>query len=99
MAARFMVITNGRNSDSDSRNTITNFVRSKGWGFWHHLSDLWLITGAPSTMTTKELWSEIDKLLPPGKDRLLVFDADNTRKYFGRLPPKSWPWLSKNWKS
>ncbi len=83
------------------QNKVTKFFQAKPWGFWHYISNYWLVSGVPDSYTPKKLFAELVKAVPElDKVRTLVLETHtDTPRYWGTAPSKAWTWMSKHWGS
>jgi hypothetical protein len=90
---------------ADQRNAITNHIKSKGWAFWHHFEDLWLVTTSQNDNTTSHgLFNELTGLPIVGKAAYMLVIRLSTHgaqgkpmTYFGFGPQQGWEWTKKYW--
>ncbi len=97
---RFIIATN--NATAEQRNAITDFVKEKGWAFWHHFEDFWMVvTDDYSHMTSKQLFNELTDIPVIGKQFYIIVirmaGQDQPMTHFGFGPPKGWEWTAKCW--
>ena len=100
MAREFVVAIQG--GSADSRDKITQYVKGRGWGFWHWFDDVWLIAGVPEETTAKELYLHLSSLSKELETvSLLIFSMDKkeSRSHWGRSNPDGWEWMRTNWGS
>jgi hypothetical protein len=86
------------------RNLITEFLNSKGWSFWHHFEDLWLLTITDNdALTSKQIYEKIKSIPDFGANTyllvMMVAKQGKEMKHFGFGPAAGWEWTSKNWGS
>ena len=98
--AQFIIATN--NAGVDKRNAITNFVKSKQWGFWHHFEDFWMITtNEPDQTTSQQIYEELTAKPEIGKEIFIIVirmaKTGHPMTHFGFGPPQGWEWTSKYW--
>lgn len=77
-----------------NRDAVTNFVRSLGCAWWHHVSDVWLLTDSAGRLDVAQIAAEVRRLMPGQK--VLVLDLDARGRFDGWLPQESWEWLSRS---
>lgn len=46
------------------RDAFTNYVRKQEWGFWHHVSNSWLIVDSSNRCTAAQLREKVKELMP-----------------------------------
>lgn len=81
----------------DDRNAITEYLRAKeGWGWWHHLPDLWLVIASDHTANVPEIAENIKSKLSVSA-HILVFDVDDMHKHSGWLAKDAWHWITTQW--
>jgi hypothetical protein len=79
----------------EEANAITKLFQGKPeWGFWHYLSNFWIVTtGSPAT--TASLSEMIDQII--ARKLYIVLSVSDQKTYFGRLPNEAHDWFSKTW--
>jgi hypothetical protein len=79
------------------RNAITNYLKNGGYGYWHWLSDFWIIETAYPNLSSAALRDEMLKLIPG-----LWFNVFAVRPIAGDWAgfgdTSSAEWLNENWK-
>jgi hypothetical protein len=82
---------------TESQNAITSHLQNKGWKVWHWYEAAWLISGVPDGWTSRTLHDELDGIPSVRGARLLVIEAAEPQRYWGRSPKPSWKWMKEEW--
>lgn len=92
---RFVVIAD--KLTAQQQDALTNFVKAKGWNFWHWFESTWLLHDVPESITSKQIAEEIDATpLLSGKS-IIAMKVSGPIDYWGRSPKESWDWMQENW--
>ncbi len=97
---RFIIATN--KATAVQQNAITEHVKAKGWAFWHHFEDFWLVTtGMFDNTTSQQLWTELSDIPVVGKQAfMMVIKASENGQpmtHFGFGPREGWEWTKQFW--
>jgi hypothetical protein len=98
---RFIVATN--NANTIQKNAITEVIKNKGWGFWHHFEEFWMVATQDTDMTTsKQLYDELSGLPSIGGQLYMVVmrlpNSPAEQPTFSGFGPKSgWEWTDLHW--
>ncbi|MEO8465821.1 MAG: hypothetical protein ABI640_10820 [Gammaproteobacteria bacterium] len=93
MSRRFVLLVD--EATAQEQDTVTKHLQTTPYGFWHHLSDAWLMTDRTDKLTTVELRDQIHRLLP-GKTILAVrMDDPNIWAAIGHA--EQFKWLNEAW--
>lgn len=98
MKRRFFVAVSGLSAEEQER--FLEFVRGKGMGWWHWISECWLLTDPKQTVTAAEIRDFLHQL--SGIQRCLVMEVEPEKSWAG-LGPNSPPqemfkWIKETWK-
>jgi hypothetical protein len=92
-ASRFIVIRLGSNQPKEE--VVTDFIKSKGYGFWHWASDVWLITSRKE-LTAGAMRDELLEVFG-GQSQYIVIKPDGkthwaamTKKDSAGKSPATW---------
>jgi len=93
---RFIVVLN--NGSPAQKNAITALYQSKDWGFWHHIEDVWLLSGVPAGITARAISEELSSMPLIGKHvKLVIQIPSGPAPYWGNGSEKSWEWMKATW--
>ena len=95
MNNRFVIALD--NGTPEQQDVITQFLKSKGYEFWHWIEDLWLLSNVPVGTTPRSLWQELNELPEIAGQNMIVLMMNSSIAHWGQLPQSAWLWLSKNW--
>ncbi len=93
MTKRFVAIVD--DATVEQQNAVTSWIRGTDMGFWHYLSDVWLIADWHDKHTTETLRDQL-KLLVPGKTTL-VLPIQDPNSWAGFGPTDTFKWLHSTW--
>jgi hypothetical protein len=103
MKTRFVVSMGVPPAQQSGFTEYLNQLRNiHGWGFgwWHWLPGVWLITDVSGNFTAASLRDAIQKMFPDTESVVLELRQDGTDTWaaFGPKPPKNMlTWLHENW--
>ena len=98
MKKKFIVLI-----DTESENQailFREFLDKKGLGWWHWLSNSWLVADLNGTFTIKTLMDEVQKAFPNVNCLVTEGGSDGTWVGYGPANEESsnfFPWLKKSW--
>src|SRR5580704_5705706 len=97
---RFIIATN--NASAVQKNAITEHLKSKGWAFWHHFEDFWMVATNPLDFTTsQQLWTELGDIPSVGRQTFMIVirmsESGQPMTHFGFGPPQGWEWTRQYW--
>lgn len=94
MSSIFVVVDE---ATAQEQNSITDLFKSKGWGYWHWVHNIWVLdTPSDESYRIGELRDEIKKLV---SDEALIFVTDaSSRNWGGWGNPEKFNWFNENWK-
>ena len=98
MSRRFIIVV--EDATKEQKDTITNRIKGlekHGYGYWHRMENMWLVTQIVETVTPKSFCTWLEKT--PGIDKLtyIVFEVNGESPYWGRGNKESWDWMSESW--
>lgn len=93
MKQRFVLIVD--DATIQDQNTVSAFFRDKPPGFWHYLSDIWLVVTSDGEWSVGTLRDQIRLLLP--EKRVFVFEVDRGSAWAAFGNSKSFEWISGQW--
>ena len=92
--ALFILVAN--ELSDEQREKIQDVVKANADGWWHHMPNVWLLSGKTATA-----WRDLVKdIVAPGPAGILVFKVDTVFSggWSGYTQKKMYPWLHENWK-
>lgn len=92
MSRRVLIAIDG--SLFTNRDFVTQYVRTLDCAWWHHVSDVWLLTDEYDRLDVAQIAAEVRRLVPNHKALVLDFDAKG--RFDGWLPQESWEWLRRS---
>lgn len=98
--SQFIIATN--NANALQRNAITEHVKSKGWAFWHHFEDFWMLKTTDFDLTTsQQLWAELTSIPIIGNNTYMLVirlaKPGEPMTHFGYGPAAAWEWTKQYW--
>lgn len=93
MTRRFVAIVD--DASKEQQDTVTNWLRSTPLGFWHYLTDVWLIADWQDKHTTVTIRDQFRALLPGKTTLVLTVEDPNAWAGFG--PSDGFKWLHSTW--
>lgn len=90
---RFLVVFD--DATPEQQNLITEYFASMDYGYWHQMTDVWLVADADISLTAADLRNALKTLVPRGT--LLVMRIDDPRAWAGFGKPKVFEWLKTEW--
>lgn len=96
MTGHFVIAVDG---DAKSvKDAITTRLAAAGYGYWHWMEDVWLVTGVATGVTAQILGEWLEET--PGVSSLhyLVLEVAPGKSYWGRNIQPSWDWMSTEWR-
>lgn len=87
--AVFFVTVDG-DATRAQRDAFTNYLLEQKWGFWHHISNSWLVVDALNKCTAASIRDEIMKLMP--RVSTIIVEATPT-DYAGYSSKTGHEWL------
>lgn len=94
MKKRFILVID--NPTKEQQNAVTNFFKNRRLGYWHWLSDVWLLTDSRNTWTATSIRDKVKELVPG--TRLLVFSIGSGTTWAGSGKTEMFKWLHNTWK-
>jgi hypothetical protein len=82
---------------AENRDAISNRLKNLGFGYWHWMPDIWLLTTS-SALTAESIRDEVMKLAP--SINIFVTPVANPPggMIWATYSPEEWQeWLNKNW--
>jgi hypothetical protein len=100
--SQFIIATN--NANAIQRNAVTEYVKSKGWAYWHHFEDLWMFTTAQNDVaTSQQIFNELTNISEIGKTTYIIVirlaKPGQPMTHFGFGPAAGWDWTKQYWGS
>lgn len=97
---QFIIATNL--ASAIQRNAITNYLKSKGWAYWHHFEDLWMVAiNDPDTITSQQLFNDITSIPVIGKQTYILIirlpKPGQPMTHCGFGPTDGWTWTKEYW--
>lgn len=77
------------------QNAVTEYFRTTKYGFWHYLSDLWLVTDVSNTLTAATLRDKLKDLVPGATT--LVIQLDQPKDWAGFGQSNVFDWFKSTW--
>lgn len=95
MSNRFVIVVD--NASKEQLDTITQRLQDTGYGFWHWVEYMWLVSGVPDGVTPKSFCEWLEKT--PGIESLtyIVLKVNEPCPYWGRNERKAWEWMERYW--
>lgn len=98
MKKRFVVALDSAIKEQDE--AFKEYVRSRGLGWWHWLTNLWLLTDASGQLTASEIRDVLTEIYP--RVHALVLELRGDDDTWSGIGPKTekrnmFKWLHKNW--
>lgn len=95
--SKFVVML--ENGTREQQNAITEIFKLKGWDLWHRMEGIWLLSGIPENITSREIAEEITQTSSIGPKIKLVLKIPDTAQmtYWGNAPKEGWEWMAKFW--
>jgi hypothetical protein len=95
---RFIVALNSGTKEQNA--VFKQFIRDREYGWWHWLSDLWLLTDSSGVLTAAELNKELNNIYPGV--RKVVFELRGKNDAWAGFGPigedkNMFNWIKKNW--
>ena len=87
---RFYLATISELASAEQCNSITGFIKEKGWGYWHHIGNSWLIA------TSDESWDAAalrDKILEYAPNVVALVMQVEAKDWATMSPVSSHEWL------
>jgi hypothetical protein len=80
-----------------NRDAVSNRLKSLGFGYWHWMPDMWLLT-TNSAATAESIRDEVMKVVP-GVNIFVtpVATPPDGMVWAAYSPEEWWEWLNKNW--
>ncbi len=95
MKRKFIICVN--DPTAQQQDTITEFLKGTGTlGYWHWMSDIWLVTD-PNFLWTSEKIRDLISSLIPGVFNLVI-QIDGSHRWSGFGDPDMAKWLEETWK-
>ena len=79
---------------SEQQNQITQYFRNKEVGWWHWLSDVWLVVDSKNQLKASKLRDELNDLVPGVRKIVLEVEGGTWSAY---CHSDSFDWLHGNW--
>src|SRR5258708_6656697 len=92
---RYVIATNRTTAEQD--HTFVNILRAR-WprlGWWHQLSETWLIVDLSGQLTTSDLRDAAKEAFPGV--HILVLDASEPSKWSAFATPNECAWIRDEW--
>ena len=98
MSSRFILVID--DASKEQRDIITkrlDNLKDHGYGYWHWMEAMWLISGAPDKIEPSAISKWLERT--PGIEKLtfVVFKVNGPCPYWGRGNDEGWVWMEKNW--
>lgn len=90
---RFYLATISELASAEQCNSKTNFIKEKGWAYWHHIGNSWLIGGADESRDAAALRDKIVVCAPNVIALVIRFETEN---WAAMSPASSHEWLRKH---
>lgn len=90
---RFYLATISELASAEQCNSITNFIKEKGWAYWHHIGNSWLIAGTDESWDAAALRDKILEYAPNAIALVIRFEA---KDWAAMSPVSSHAWLHKH---
>ncbi|MEQ8244577.1 hypothetical protein [Fulvivirga sp.] len=99
MKKRYIVCVN--NSTEQQDQTFLNYIREQGFGWWHYLNNIWLLTDSSGKSSIKEIRDHAKVSFDDEYN--MVFQLNETEGTWSGFGPNSetrnmFTWIKKNWK-
>ncbi|WP_025267084.1 hypothetical protein [Bibersteinia trehalosi] len=91
---RYIILID-ENFPSEVRNNITSFIKQKGFGYWHWIGNVWLIT-VNEEWTSKKLRDEIKQFIS-NDGLLVVLNSSHSQGWATFGNSRKSEWLRHNW--
>lgn len=98
MKKRFVVALDSSNkSQNDS---FVEYIKDKGYGWWHWIDNFWLLTDSSGNLTAAKLRTDLGEIYP-GVHKLVLELRGNDDDWAGFGPNSEkknmFSWLKSNW--
>lgn len=90
---RFVLIVD--DATQEQQNSVTNSLKDKPYGFWHHLSDVWLLVDPNDQQTPASLRDYLKDIVPGATT--LVLRIDDKHAWAGFGVPDNFKWVRDDW--
>src|SRR5260221_6827461 len=97
--SRFIVAIS--DAEAEQRDAISIYLKSRGFGYWHWMPDLWLLTTTDSAFTAESIRDVVMNVAPSVNIFVMSVDHPPPRGmvWSAASPKEWWEWLNKNWTS
>jgi len=93
---KFIVATS--DATAENRDAISRRIKSLGFGYWHWMPDLWLLTTF-SALTAESIRDDLLKVAPGVNIFVMPVAAPPQGLNWALYSPTEWAeWLNQNWK-
>ena len=96
MSRQYVIAIEG--GSKELRDAITRRLAGAGYGYWHWMEDVWLVSGVPDDVTPQTMSEWLEKTPYFANTHCLIIRVGTPTSYWGRNVKDSWEWMSKNWK-
>ncbi|MGY4700379.1 hypothetical protein ACVND7_12210 [Avibacterium paragallinarum] len=93
MSKKFIVIVDDNFSVTE-RDKITKYFKNK-YGYWHWISNVWLLSTSKENTTTDTIRDEVKKLV--NKGTIVVINASGSNGWSAFGQKKKFEWMHSNW--
>lgn len=94
MVQRFVVALDSASQEEQDK--ITNYLKSKSFGYWHWFRDLWLVTDPTYSWSVAMLRDKLQEQVPG--TTMLIVPVENGTQWAGYGSKQSFEWLHDEWK-
>ncbi len=99
MSKRFIVALNSSTTQQDE--AFTAYIKAKGLGWWHWLSNIWLVYDPTGDLTARQLRNDLMDIYP--NVYTIVLELSSGTDTWSGFGPKSegqdmFEWIRKYWK-
>jgi hypothetical protein len=90
---RFVLLVN--QASKSEEDTITEYFRQSGYGFWHWFNNVWALIPPTDDVTTVQIVTKVRELVPSIFS--LVLEVEGEGDFAGYGPKKNYDWLKSGW--
>jgi hypothetical protein len=100
MSKRFIIILNSSTPEQDG--AFGAYIKAKGLGWWHWLTNGWLLYSVSDDLTARQLRDDLKEIYP--NVHMMVFELSSGTDTWSGLGPKEegrdmFEWIRKYWES
>lgn len=89
---RYIVSLSGLSKEHEEE--FSKYLTDKGAGYWHMITNFWLVSSHDNTVTKESIRTELQK---NSSGPLIVLDVTNSAEWCGFGETKDFDWMKNNW--